>query len=152
MTGAKTKEDNAAVCRLIEDQIDLYCVLDQLSRRQHRIVETDDTAALLAVLGERSAVIDRISRLSAQLAPYLAEWDLHLSGLGQSDRDRIRRRLDDLAVMMEQIARRDEEDRDTLERRRTVVGRELTGLSRGGAALNAYGGSARGPRYQDRRA
>lgn len=152
MTGSTTTGDNAAVFRLIEDQIDLYGVLDELSRRQHRIVETDDTNALLAVLNERGAVIDRIGRLSAQLAPYLAEWDVHVAGLAASDRDRIRRRLDELAVMMQQITRRDEEDRDTLERRRTEVGRELTGLSRGGAALSAYGGSARGPRYQDRRA
>ncbi len=137
---------------LIDRQIDLYDTLDELSKRQHSIVESDDTDALLRVLAERQDVIDRIGRLSRSLEPYRGDWDANVNGLPDDERARIRRRLDGLAVVMEQIARRDEHDRDVIEQRRASIGAELGGVNRGGAALSAYAGQSRGPRFQDREA
>lgn len=137
---------------LLDQQIDLYGTLDELSKRQHGVVETDDTDALLRVLSERQQVIDRIGGLAQRLAPYRADWDRSVGQLSDDERARIRGRLDELAVIMEQIARRDELDRDVIEQRRSSVGAELSGLKRGGSALAAYGGQAKGPRFQDRNA
>ncbi|MEO1583368.1 MAG: flagellar export chaperone FlgN [Planctomycetota bacterium] len=135
---------------LIDQQIDLYATLDELSKRQHSIVETDDTDALLRVLADRQDVIARISGLAASLAPFRADWDANINRLDEDERARIRRRLADLAVVMEQIARRDEHDRDVIEQRRSSISAEIGGAKRSGAAMQAYGGQPKGPRFQDR--
>lgn len=152
MTAANNDPNAATLVRLLDEQIDLYGTLDELSKRQHGIVEGDDTDALLRVLADRQDVIGQIAELSRALEPYRADWDANVNRLPDSERARIRGRLDHLAVVMEQIARRDEHDRDVIEQRRSAIGAELGGVKRGGVALSAYGGQARGPRFQDREA
>lgn len=137
---------------LLDQQIDLYGTLDELSKRQHDIVETDDTDSLLRVLAERQSVINRIANLARALEPFRSDWDASVNRLPDAERVRIRGRLDELAIVMEQISRRDEHDRDVIEQRRTAIGAELGGARRTGVALSAYGGQAKGPRFQDREA
>ncbi|MEL6796387.1 MAG: hypothetical protein AAFO89_06130, partial [Planctomycetota bacterium] len=118
----------------------------------HDIVETDDTDALLRVLAERQSVINRIANLARALEPFRSDWDANVNRLPDTERVRIRARLDELAIVMEQIARRDEHDRDVIEQRRSAIGQQLGGAKRTGVALSAYGGQTRGPRFQDREA
>ena len=152
MTEPTHAPQNDRLVTLLDEQIDLYGTLDELSKRQHGIVESDDTDALLRVLADRQDVINKIASLSRALEPYRADWDANVNRLPDTERARIRGRLDHLAVVMEQIARRDEHDRDVIEQRRTAIGAELGGTKRTGVALSAYGGQAKGPRFQDREA
>ncbi len=152
MTETNHTDGRHDLVRLLDQQIDLYGTLDELSKRQHGIVESDDTDSLLRILSQRQDVINRIAELASELEPYRADWDANVNKLPNTERARIRGRLDDLAVMMEQISRRDEHDRDVIEQRRTAIGAELGGARRTGVALSAYGGQAKGPRFQDREA
>ncbi|MEM1072309.1 MAG: flagellar export chaperone FlgN [Planctomycetota bacterium] len=151
-TGTTESTRGSRLVSLLDQQIDLYGTLDELSKRQHDIVETDDTDSLLRVLAERQSVINRIANLARALEPFRSDWDANVNRLPDTERVRIRARLDELAIVMEQIARRDEHDRDVIEQRRSAIGQELGGAKRTGVALSAYGGQARGPRFQDREA
>lgn len=152
MTETTNATNGETLVRLLDEQIDLYGTLDELSKKQHSVVETDDTDALLRILAERQDVITRITELAKALDPFRADWDANVNSLPDAERTRIRGRLDELAVVMEQIARRDEHDRDIIEQRRTAIGAEIGGTKRSGVALSAYGGQSRGPRFQDREA
>ncbi|MEO1535856.1 MAG: flagellar export chaperone FlgN [Planctomycetota bacterium] len=152
MTETQELTRSERLVALLDEQIDLYGVLDGLSKQQHGIVESDDTDSLLRVLAERQTVINKIAGLARALDPFRADWDANVNQLPDTERVRIRGRLDELAIIMEQIARRDEHDRDVIEQRRSEIGAELGGAKRAGAAMSAYGGPARGPRFQDREA
>lgn len=153
MTGHTTTAGEPLLA-LVDEQLSLYGRLDELSRHQHKLIGDDDTDGLLRVLGERQVLIERITDASARMAPFRARWDDHVSGLGEEDRSRLRRGLDDLSKLMGQIAERDESDRAVMEHRRESVKSQLGEVKRGSAAVSAYGGSgpARGPRFQDRSA
>jgi len=153
MTGQDIKS-SAGLVALVAEQLGLYQKLDFLSIRQHDLVESDDTDGLLQVLGARQELIELITDSSARMAPYRARWDEHVRQLKDNERESLRQGLDDLSAMMACIAERDETDRIAMESRRERVKTQITGVKRGSAAVNAYGGAAapRSPRYQDREA
>lgn len=149
MTGKET----SGLMALVGEQIELYRRLESLSERQHELVLGEDTDALLGVLGERQTLIESISEVSAQMAPYRARWDEHVGTMSEAGRASLRRGLDELASMMSRIAERDEDDRRVMEDRRSKIQNQIAGVKRGGAAVRGYAQqSARGPRFQDREA
>ncbi|HED54944.1 MAG TPA: hypothetical protein ENJ00_12205 [Phycisphaerales bacterium] len=153
MTSSTVTGDPQGLVRLIDEQIELYRKLEGLSRKQHECVEADDTDGLLAVLGQRQQLIDRITDASARMSPYRAQWDAHIDAMGESDRRRVRQGLDDLSTLMSSIAERDDRDRRAMEDRRDRVHAQITGVKRGGQAVSAYAGrEQRSPRFQDRQA
>ncbi len=138
---------------LVDEQRGLYQQLEALSLRQHELVESEDTDALLGVLNERQRLIEYITDVASRMTPYRARWDDHVGKLAEGEREALRRGLDDLASMMARIADRDEHDRRTMEDRRQRVQSQISGVKRGGVAVRSYGQSApRGPRFQDREA
>ena len=147
-------QSSATIVALVGEQLELYQKLDTLSVQQHDLVESEDTDGLLAVLTARQQLIEHISDSAARMAPYRARWDEHVSELKDTDRESLRKGLDDLSSLMAAIADRDEADRVAMEARRERVKSQIGGVKRGSAAVNAYGGpaGARGPRYQDREA
>jgi len=137
--------------RIIEEQRGLYERLDALSVRQSSLIREENTDALLGVLGERQAVIDRLSALAEEFEPFKRQWRELMAQLDESSRDAFNRRIDALAERVSAIAQRDERDREALDERRSRITGELQGLSKGRGAVAAYsrGGTAQ-PRYQDR--
>lgn len=138
---------------LVREQIGLYERLEELSLRQHELVECEDTDALLAVLGQRQRLIEDISAAASRMTPYRAGWEGHVGGLPEGERRSLRLGLDSLASMMARIADRDERDRKTMEDRRRRVQSQIAGVKRGGSAMKSYAQpQPRGPRFQDREA
>src|ERR1044071_8975936 len=58
----------------LEEQVECYRRLEKLAQRQHECVQQNDTEALIAVLEQRKAVVDRIMELEKQLALAKKEW------------------------------------------------------------------------------
>lgn len=143
----------ALVAAGLSRQLELYRRLEGLSRRQSTLIEDDDTDHLLAVLGERQAVVDEIAAIGADLEPIRQQWEPFLQSLPPATREQLRALVDTLAELAGLVAGRDEADRERLESRRSAVGRELASLARGRSAVVAYGGKAGTvPFYQDREA
>ncbi|MEM9167005.1 MAG: flagellar export chaperone FlgN [Planctomycetota bacterium] len=154
MTETSTPTDEArAIVGLIQTQAGLYQELEALSERQHAYVQANQTDAVITVLGQRQAVIDRISAVSADLAPFQAGWDRHIEGMPESVRSSVRASLSQVQASLRRISERDEQDKAVMEARRRTVGDQLSDLRRSDQAVQAYvGKSAKGPRFQDRSA
>lgn len=154
MTERETQRPGAGgLVALVREQIGLYERLEEMSLRQHELVEREDTDALLAVLSERQRLIEDISAVASRMTPFRAGWDDHVGALAEGDRRSLREGLDSLASMMSRIADRDESDRRTMEARRQRVQDQIAGVKRGGSAVKSYAQApARGPRFQDRQA
>lgn len=151
-TIARKSTDAEHIEGLLTLQHDLFGRLDDLSRRQAAFIRSDDTDRLLSLLGERQNLIDRIAQTNQQLEPYKARWELMLGEMPLGNRDRVRQKLDAVAVLAGAIAQRDDADRRELQQRRDATASELAKVSRARGAVAAYGGAAAGARFQDREA
>lgn len=138
--------------RLLDEQRSLATELETLARRQREHIAAGDTDRLLAVLGERQVVIDRLSRVVADFQPFRDHWEELMAALPPARRDAFAAATRDVAGAVERVGERDEEDRRELERRRAGVAAELSSVTRGRSAVAAYGRApgAPGPRFQDR--
>jgi flagellar biosynthesis/type III secretory pathway chaperone len=142
---------------LLDEQCALCERLETLSASQSAAVAVGDTDTLLRVLGQREAVVDRVTRINAALEPFRAARDRALARLGPAGRDAVVQRVGRIAALVESVRARDDQDRTSLERQRGVVSQELAALSRGRGAAAAYaaggagGGAYSGPTFQDRR-
>lgn len=140
--------------RILERQRELYERLDSLSREQSGHIERGDTDGLLGLLGQRQTVIDEISRLNDEVAPFAKDWEALSAGLSEGQRADLRRKFDVVAGLVQAITSRDDADRRLLEERRGRMGDELSAMSKARSAMNAYtrGGGRVSPRYEDRSA
>jgi hypothetical protein len=146
-------KDDTALVGLLERQHELLSRLDALSRRQGACIDADDDNGLLAVVGQRQEVVDLLTRLSLELAPYRTRWEAHLAAMAPDGREQVRRRVGVLSALAGAIAARDAVDRARLASRRDRLAEELTGLGMGREAMTAYRQRpAAGPSFQDREA
>lgn len=142
---------------LLDEHRRLYQELDTLARRQSELIEADDTDALLAVLAERQAIIDRLDHGKRRLDPARADWERISHEVSGDEREHVRLVLAEVTQLAGRVAARDEEDRRRLESRRDQIADEVVSLSRSRKAAAAYGpaGGNAGPsglaaRFQDR--
>lgn len=154
-TPPHTPDDLASqLGELLDIQQSLLVSLDDLSRRQIDLIETDNGERLLAIVTQRQQVIDRVLETGRLLEPLRAQWNRGADAIPATERDGVRRRIDAVARLMDAIAVRDEEARRRLIRRRDRIAAEMAGVDRGRTAVSAYG-EPEGPRtarFQDREA
>jgi len=140
--------------RILDQQAGLYQQLDTLSRQQSDHVRSGETDRLIGVLGRRQALIEQITALNAELEPFTSNWDRLAPSLEAEQRDALRERIDTLDQLMDDIAGRDEADREALERRRNQLDDEIGSLAAKKSAVSAYAGSPSSasvaPRFQNR--
>jgi hypothetical protein len=144
----------ARVRASVERKHELLVRLDELSRRQMTLLDEDQAERLLDLLSERQHVIDQLQRASAALEPLRTAWNAAAAGLPDGEQEPIRRGLEAIAALMDQIGTRDDDARRRLSRRRDEIGIELAGIGRGRGALAAYARAAGvpPPSFQDREA
>lgn len=141
------------LARLLERQRALYEDLDALSRTQGPLIASEQTDALLEVLARRQGLVDQLTLVNQDIAPFSSDWARLSASLSDHHRATIRERFEAVAALASAITARDEEHRRALEARRADIGAELAGLSRARGAVAAYGsGRSAGaaPRFQDR--
>lgn len=146
------------LARVLDRQREIYEKLELLSLSQAQLISEDQTDDLLAVLGQRQTLIEQLSALNEEMAPFAERWSELAPRLSEQHRESLRQRFDDVGRLVESITRRDEGDRRALEARRSSVGSELQSLTHSRGAVAAYtrvqtpgGREALNPRFQDRR-
>ena len=146
------------LARVLDRQREIYERLELISLSQAQLISEDQTDDLLSVLGQRQSLIEQLSALNDELAPFAERWNELAPRLSEEHREALRQRFDDVGRLVESITRRDEGDRRALEARRSTVGNELQSLTRSRGAVAAYaraqtpgGREAPDPRFQDRR-
>jgi hypothetical protein len=157
MIGPSPHEDpgspvTARIGALVDRQHELLLRLDEMSRRQMGLIEEDRAERLLELIGERQHVIDQLQKAAALLEPLRAEWSETVATLPGPAQESVRRRLDTVSMLIDQINARDDEARRRLAQRRDEIAVELLNVGRGRGAVAAYAGAglSRGATFQDR--
>ncbi|MBS0191403.1 MAG: hypothetical protein U0573_10090 [Phycisphaerales bacterium] len=135
------------ILRILSEQHELIRKVAELSLVQARVLEENETEQLVAVLEQRSVLLNRAISISACV-------DESLASLPESDpcRADILRQKKLIADLANLISRTDREHSIRMVERRDELARQLAGMTTSRAAARAYGGDRGpvGPDYQDR--
>jgi hypothetical protein len=143
------QEDPATLLELLQQQRDLYAQLHELSSQQSELIAQGETEQLLSVLSQRQALVEQLTQINGRLSPYRDHWSEVAERLPAGDRDRLRRLLDEVQRLLQEILDRDETDRAQLDSARQRVGERLQQAPQAGMARKAYGQAGASARFTD---
>lgn len=137
------------ILSMLATQHDLIATVGELSLVQARVIEEDEPEQLVAVLEQRSKVLEKATTLSREI-------DAGLAVLPPNDPQfaLIHQRRRAVADLSRQIAETDRQHGIALARKRDELARTLAGMNSGRAAASAYAGTGGpiSPGFQDRSA
>ncbi|MEM8875441.1 MAG: hypothetical protein AAGD32_14425 [Planctomycetota bacterium] len=137
--------DVTAVLEALEQQAVCYRELADLAARQHRHVRNEgaeDERALLDVLTERQAVMDRVAALEPTLGPVRQDWPTFAETLSDADRTRAEALLGEVRELLTKITEGDRDDTLVLQQRKLSTGQALRATKVKTAAGRHYAGNA----------
>ncbi|MBX3389951.1 MAG: hypothetical protein KF691_10915 [Phycisphaeraceae bacterium] len=134
---------------MLATQHDLLATVGELSLVQARVIEEDEPEQLVAVLEQRSKVLEKATALSREI-------DAGMGSLAPDDPQLalIQQRRRAVADLARQIAETDRQHGVALARKRDELARALAGMNSSRAAATAYAGAPGpvDPGFQDRSA
>jgi len=139
MLDQPTSRWTPVLLKLLDEQRELCMRLESLSREQTSHVEAGRTDALIGVLSDRQRVIDRVVEINDRLEPFRSRREALMNRMSSGEQQGVQVRIDAIADSVERVRARDDADRLALEKQRSIVGDELTSLTRGRGAMTAYG-------------
>ena len=151
MDGATSADWPARLDRILRDLRDNCALLAAFAERQSDLVQRNAMDDLLSLLRDRQRVVDQITSAAERLAPFVRDWANLRAQLPEDRRQAVEAELAEIDRLTRGVAERDAADRAALEKARDETAVELAGIGRGQRALQAYGGGARGPKFQDRK-
>lgn len=130
---------------LLSRQCRAYAELAELSGRQGDMISDDSEAAadaLLALLGQRRRIVQRIAHLNQELAPFRRDWQTTFDSLNPAQQRSVSSLVRRLNELLGDIVSRDREDYARLETRRQIIRDEIDRISGGQRAHAGYGASS----------
>jgi hypothetical protein len=132
-----TNASTDRLVRLLERQRELVSQLDGIADGQMALIDAGESDALLGLLGDRQRVMDELAAGQDSLTG-LAETLRVRGDVGDDERDRIGRLVDDIGDRLLRIVTRDEQDRQRLRANRDRNAEALSELSAARQAQHAY--------------
>ncbi|MHC4128419.1 MAG: hypothetical protein ACYTE6_08340 [Planctomycetota bacterium] len=137
--------------RMLERQRELVVQLDRIAEGQMALIDSGESDALLGLLGDRQEIMDELAAGQDGLTG-LSEDLRARDDVGEGQRTRITRLVDEIGDRLSQLVNRDEQDRARLRTNRDRAAEELSGLRTAKQAQRAYVKSrASNNRFADRR-
>lgn len=144
---AGTTEDNATlatwgteIIELLTGQLEFYRRLARLADRQRGLITGNAPEELLAVLGERQRLLERLGAVSGRLRELQPSWPAIRAQLSPQDAERVGVRVSEVNGLLAGILKRDEGDAELLAVRKTETGRAIVAARtqrQAGAAYSA---------------
>ncbi len=130
--------DAGELISVLTEQRDFYGRLSGLAEYQRSLIAGGDTERLLAVLGQRQKIVDRLVMLADQLRPHQRSWQEIRPRLGEADARVVDELVCEVNGLLSGILAKDEGDVQLLAARKTSTATALAGLKRDKEAGAAY--------------
>lgn len=124
--------------RLLLEQRDLYRRLLGLAGHQRALIASDREEELLAVLGERQTIIDRLGVLAERFRPIQQKWPQVRARLSAEQSSRIDELLTEINGMLAELVEHDKQDAVALADRKAATASAVQGVKRVKQARAAY--------------
>lgn len=126
------------LCRLLQQQMDLYQRLSALAGRQTALLDAQRHEDLPDVLQERRGVITQLQEVDQQLAPFRLHWIDWLPLLSPTDRAQANEMTQRLTQMRQEVQEQDQRIYTRLRQDRDRLAEEIARLQNNGTALRGY--------------
>jgi hypothetical protein len=130
----------------LQEQVDGYRKLARLAEAQRKHVQTSNTEALLDVLNERQAVLDRIMAAEQIVSPAKRTWTDFAAKLSADQKATAERMLGETRQLLEQITVSDRDDVVVLQQRKLNLGRQIDRAATARSVNLSYAAAAYGTR------
>lgn len=118
---------------------DSFAELLDLSQEQLQLIESDDYAQLLAILGRKQRILGRLEEIHRLHPRLAAEWKQYRDRLAPAARAECDRCLAETERLLEQLMTQEREGTDRIAERRQQTRTELQSVTEGARAHQAYG-------------
>lgn len=125
---------------LLRQQASLFAKLESLAARQRRLVTSEDTRPLLALLADRQRISIELTSIAGHLEPVRRDWPAMRERLTNVERAEAERSLSESRERLQRIMDSDEQDARVLAARKQTVAAALRGAHDTGRAITAYHG------------
>jgi hypothetical protein len=123
---------------IFADRKQCFADLLDLSRRQLGLVETDDYAQLLGLLGGKQQIIGRLEALGRIRPALWDDWRAERERIAPSARKACEETLAQTEALLARLLEHERVSTEALARRRDQTGRELRTLAAGSRVNQAY--------------
>ena len=147
------RRDGRRLTELLTQQRDAYRRLRDLAMTQRGAIESDQTEALLRILGDRQRAIAELTEINAELEPFRSRWDQTRQTMEPTERLNVSDLVAEVQQLLVAILDQDEGDCDVLKQRTADARHSATVATVGQQINSAYGGAgyrAAQPKYVDR--
>jgi hypothetical protein len=127
--------------RTFADRRQCFADLLEFSKRQLGLVESDDYAQLLGLLGGKQRIIGRLETIGKARPRLWDEWRAVRDRLSALERQACEQTLAESESLLVQILEHERASTDRLTRRRDETAYELRGVATGSRVNQAYGDS-----------
>jgi hypothetical protein len=143
MAQQNVDSDTAAeTLRLLEEQRELCRQLSGFAAAQRALITGDEPERLLAVLGDRQQVLDRLSVIVDRLRPVQRRWGEVRASLTPAQARQADALITEVNTLLAGILKGDEADAQLLSARKTATGQSLQQVGQGRQAGAAYAAGA----------
>ncbi|MDX1565917.1 MAG: flagellar export chaperone FlgN, partial [Phycisphaeraceae bacterium] len=132
-----TQENNSSqqqaqtLIALLQQQRSVYENLDELSKRQSQLIDSDDTAGLLDLLARRQKVVERLAELNVKFEPFKRSWADFWEPLEEGTQAKIQELIGQVQSMVDRIMAQDEKDHARMAQIRDRMARDAGRLQQG---------------------
>lgn len=106
---------------LLQEQRTLYHELKGLVEHQRALISGNEPERLLAVLGQRQKLIDRLTQLSQQMKPYQQNWQDIRRQMSPNVGKQVDALVDEVNASLSAILEKDRSDADMLATRKNAT-------------------------------
>jgi len=147
MSGCRTAPagggfDAGELTGLLSEQRRLYVQLSGLADQQRSLITGDDPERLLAVLGDRQQVLDRLEALGRRLQPYQRNWVQTRARMSRVQEREVDVLVSEINRLLSAIVAKDEADAQLLAARKSSTSKSIAGLKTARQAGAAYAAGA----------
>jgi hypothetical protein len=139
MTPAQAMDVGNNLIQLLTQQRLLCRQLQDLARKQSKLVDGSNPEMLLRVLAGRQRIIDRLAGLDKELKPIRHEWQQVALALPPAQRAQAQQLVSEVQDILGEIITRDEKDTQVLYRQQQKVAGEIKTTNVGKRMNQAYG-------------
>lgn len=143
LDGPATVHIEALAEQLDAQAVDYRAIL-AIGAQQRAALNEQDLTAFHGLLAQKTAVMESIAERDRTAAPYRAVWEAHRHDIAAPLRDRLRKVIEELRALLEQLLVMERECEAQLGEAKRGVERELQQLGQGRQALQSYQ-----PQYPD---
>ena len=135
---------------LLAEQRGLYERLLAMGGTQRSLITSDEPERLLALLGDRQKLVDRMEILGRKMRPYQQAWPSFRARMAGADAERADRLVAEVNALLQQILEADKADAQLLAARKGAVANVVSKVQAGKRVRAAYADAAHGEQASQR--